>query len=453
MRCRYLFDRLRVRTHRALLLTVAGVLRLIWVISIRPEYYSDFALYLDLAQSMADGNGYRMGGALTAFMPPGYPFWLTALIVAHIEPVVGQVALSVLSVLLLYMVVRELSGNERAALAAGYLLALYPNHIAYSSLLASELLQMCCVFAGCVWLIKALRYSHASLMVLAGMAFSYGTLVKAQAVLTPVLILIAWLVHERRRIDLAMAARLCVAFACAWLAVQTPWFVRNMRLFGQPVWVSTNHGYNMLIGFNPMSDGGYGLEALPKQEVVNEVEFDRRLYRAAVRNLRNEPLRYLGLLPVKLLRLYAGDGDGILYNYMHTNRPIMEACDNHLLCAYQQMTRHRAHGHRWLALFWVNLAYYAGVIGLFAVSIIKRRIIFGHGRAAVLLTSAILIVAYYSAVSSVSFGGLRFHFVIIPWMMACAACYATVRRSALPPRQSRPSAVQPCLPGDTGDTG
>ncbi len=450
MGCRVLPEQSSKRGQIILLLAVASVLRLIWVAFIRPEYYSDFALYMDLAQSMADGNGYRMGGASTAFMPPGYPFWLTALIVLHVKPVIGQVVLGVLNVLLLYLLVQQLTGQTRAALFSGYALALYPNHIAYSSLMASELLHLCCVLAGSLWLILALRRSRPLMMMMSGLAFSYGTLVKAQVALVPAIILVAWIVYDRHAARITAVTRLCLVFLAVWLLVQTPWFVRNLRLFGEPVWVSTNHGYNMLIGFNPRSDGGYSLEALPKQEAINEVEYDRQLYRTAMRNLRNDPWRYITLLPRKLVRLYAGDGDGILYNYMHSNRAVMQACDNQLLCAYQAMLRNECKGRRWLMLFGLNLVFYIVFWGLFVASVMMYRRVLLHDIAPSSLTITWLIVIYYTLLSLVSFGGLRFHFVILPWMIASASCLFSVGLTTLSRRKGASAYV---VRNDTNHTG
>src|SRR5207249_3415028 len=76
------------------------------------------------------------------------------------------------------------------------------------------------------------------------------------------------------------------------LGVTLPWSIRNTRLFGRPVWVSTNGGINAWFGNNLASTGGYGLipEMLAAQSRSrDEVAFDSLASRRAEEFIARHP--------------------------------------------------------------------------------------------------------------------------------------------------------------------
>ena len=83
--------------------------------------------------------------------------------------------------------------------------------------------------------------------------------------------------RERKFVDPALKAALTVLIACLLIA---PWSIRNTRLLGSFVQISTNGGVNFWEGNNPTSNGS--TEALPQETIkMNEAVRDRYLGKLA----------------------------------------------------------------------------------------------------------------------------------------------------------------------------
>jgi 4-amino-4-deoxy-L-arabinose transferase-like glycosyltransferase len=95
---------------------------------------------------------------------------------------------------------------------------------------------------------------------------------------------------------------LLLATACALLAV-LPWTIRNARVHGRLVTISTNGGFNFYMGNNPTGDGGipplvFYFPRLTEEErlrdrAMSETERDRRFYALGLEYWRAQPARAL----------------------------------------------------------------------------------------------------------------------------------------------------------------
>lgn len=117
------------------------------------------------------------------------------------------------------------------------------------------------------------------------MLVGFGSLVKPIFLPVPVLILCSWFV-----LGLGWVAirKFLVVNAIAALIV-VPWTVRNYRLLGAFVPVSTNSGYVLYHGMNPESDGMWS-PALRSIGHLDEIERDRLARQAAIRQICDHPL-------------------------------------------------------------------------------------------------------------------------------------------------------------------
>jgi hypothetical protein len=99
-----------------------------------------------------------------------------------------------------------------------------------------------------------------------------------------------------------------------FVLVLLPWTARNWAVFGGFVFVSTNGGYNLLVGNHPEASGGW-------QEVRdlvapggNEREMDARFRDLAIANIVSDPAGFLVRAPMKLNRLYGQGWDAVNWN-------------------------------------------------------------------------------------------------------------------------------------------
>ncbi|WP_420606423.1 glycosyltransferase family 39 protein [Novosphingopyxis sp.] len=367
---------------------------------------SDAAWYYQRAASLAAGQGYLGDdGAPTAFWPPGWPMALS-LVFRLFGPSFAAVGLfnlacAALTAWLLLDLARRLAGGETAARLALLLYAVYPNAIGYVPLALTEMFYTMLLLAGARLLIAR---PTAPVLAAAGIVFGFATLVKAQTLIViPLVLGIALLRRPRwwRALPSALA-RGALVLAIAALAV-LPWSLRNCDAIGACVPVSTNGGYTLLTGNNDSAAGDYtpGDPAVRRLEAagLGEVGRDAEARRLGMAWIAEHPARFVRLIPLKLWRLWAPDGEAE-WGYQ---------------AGYDG---YGIHASVFRALRLLNQFYYAALLAGFAlfawIQLRRRR---GAGERLIgwwLLPYAI--AAYPSAIAMVFSGQSRFHFPVMPFV-------------------------------------
>lgn len=386
---------------------------------------SDAEWYYSRAELLAAGAGYIDNhGAPTAFWPVGWPLALAAVfrLFGASTLVVGlfNLVTSALGAVLLHDLARKLHGEGRPGAAlvgrlAVLLYAVYPNAVLYVPLALTEVFYTTLLLlAG--WLLVGRVGTPgpgAGRLALAGLVFGLATLVKAQTLVVVPLVFAIALLRERgfwRRLPGALARTGLVLAVAA--AVVAPWTIRNHRVLGEWVAVSTNGGFTLLTGNNDSARGGYtpddpvvrALEA--RKQELGEVATDAEARRLGMEWIAQHPAEFAGLLPRKFFRLWFPDGEG--------------------LWAYETgTTAYAAAPLAFLALRAVNQLWYFALLGLFAIwgwGEIRRRRAAGQP----LVDWWVLpwgIAAYPTAICLVFSGQSRFHFPVMPWICLGAACW------------------------------
>jgi hypothetical protein len=323
------------RRARACLLAIVGigaVLRVLWGLKaqapVGPEL-RDPVLYLILADHVAAGDGYRYGfeadQGVTAYYPPGYPLalgavlWLARLMLpfdvsAFDVAVWLNVALSVATIGLVFVLGRRLAG-ERAGLVAAGIWALWPNLVFHSAVVLTETLFL---FLLVLLLIVTLgdpegaRLPGRARLLTIGVLFGLTLLVRpVSVVIAPVFLVLWWGAGVR-----AALWRLALV-GVATLAVLVPWSIRSTIAMDEPVAMSLNFGDNLCLGHNPGATGGFGdlgaycytAEGLtrPESETRRQAEnIDR-----AVDYIVDNPGQTLRRTPSKLRITLQYDDDGL----------------------------------------------------------------------------------------------------------------------------------------------
>jgi len=400
------------------------LVRLLLILLVPVEPYSDGLWYYTRAIGIAEHWRYEENGIPTAYWPVGYPGFL-GLLFAVTGPSIlaaqlANLAFATLSCWLVYRISQQLFADELAARLAILILAIYPNHVAYTALIASEPLYTVLLLLFSYWLIR----SRARSPVLGiGLAIGLGTLVKSQtALLAAVLVLLAIVLtpkwHERRQV-LAKS----VLMGLVALAVVLPWTVRNYMVLGAPVFVSTNGGMSLLAGNNPSMVGlwhrDYAMDAplLAEAEfsVVNQVAADRRARALALQWIRDNPRDFISIMPQKLWRLWAPDGEAE-WSYDETTPWYDE------------------YRHYFRTVRYANQALYVAVLalaGLALIRLIRRRAngwsFYGY-----------VVAAFFTALSLVFSGQSRYHYPVMPFMIMYAGWYLASSLTVGPnPQQQR----------------
>ena len=191
----------------------------------------------------------RFAGHGDSDLPPLYPFFLVGVYrTLGRDPVavaLVQIGFDVLTVLLLHWIGRRVVGEAVGLLAAAFY-GLYP-YLLYQNLTLNDTGLFILLLVAGIWAAyrandtRDWRWAAAL-----GVLFGLGALTKTLVVLVLPLLALGWW----RTLGFRQAVRLGVISGTALLFVTAPWAIRNTRLQGEFVWISTNAGSNLHQGNN-----------------------------------------------------------------------------------------------------------------------------------------------------------------------------------------------------------
>lgn len=406
-------------------LVAALAVRLCWVLAVEARPIDDFSWYYDRAVDLAAGRGLTVHGVPTAYWPVGYPLLLAGLFLLTGPSLLAAKLLNVVLgfgiVWLSYRIARRLFASEAAGRMALVLLAFYPNHIAYTSLTASETPFLFLMLLGCLILLRRKRRLRDDC--LAGVVFGLGCLTKPTMLFVPAVFFGLSLMSRFRW---ATVARGLMVYGALGLVI-LPWSVRNYEVFGRPVFIVTNGGINLLIGNNPVANGGYG-DADPVSEARVEAEKDEGAREIVARTIarrymKEHPWRTIGLVPFRLWHLYSKDVEGFYWNELAGGAEAGPLA-----------------GRPMFLLKILAELYYLAILAMFAAGVFSFYLT-GRGAFPQPVQSALGIglIAYFTLVMMPLFGSSRLHFPLVPCFSWYAGAWLAARVTATSPRPQRAS--------------
>ncbi|MEA3002126.1 MAG: hypothetical protein QOH81_914 [Sphingomonadales bacterium] len=393
------------------LFALALGLRLLLILLFPQQPASDGAFYFDRAAGLAAGQGYSEGGIPTAFWPVGYPALLAATMMLFGTSLLGPMLLNLIaSAAILWLILwfgRRVAGGELAARTAVLLYAVYPAHITYAGAVMSETSYTALVMAAFALLVGGRR--DLRLLILSGLVFGVATLVRPQTMMFPAGAIIALLLvcRDFRWRDAGKAA---LAVHLALAAAVLPWSLRNERVLGHFVLVSTNGGVSLLTGANDQATGDHfdwadgplwRASGIPyDQRIARQVELDGRFKAMATTWIKAHPGRWAALGLKKMLFLWRKDSDGFwMLEYSYP-----------------------AAGAVLVAAQWANQLYYAGLLLLaaFCFAAAAPAVLRSRDEAALRL-GLLLCMPLFSTLLAFAFTGqVRYHYPAMPFVILAA---------------------------------
>jgi 4-amino-4-deoxy-L-arabinose transferase-like glycosyltransferase len=415
------------RAALAAIVVVAFAARIAWIAYARftPSLSDDAGRYDLLGRSLADAAGFvNPNGTTTMFWPPGYPFllaaiyklWPASLLGDHEVTValVVNAGLAAATVALTYAIGRHV-GGKRAGLIAAALLALCPSMVFFAGVTLSETLFTFVLMLALWCAMAAEERGDWRWLAACGIALGYGSLVRGQAALLVVALVPFWIASRHagaggdaeRWFDArgarAVVAKMVAVGALTLVAI-APWTLRNWRVSGSPVLISTNAGVNFYIGHSPGADGAgrivdelvFRYPELPQAEAEARINGDG--FREGLRYAAHHPLREVSLSAKKVWWLYYRDDEALRWTDGHGERHVMPDGVRSALAALSN------------AYYWL-----LGALALLGL----RRWFSARDPARVLLVA---VVAYWTLVHVAFFADPRFHAPVMPVLCVWAAC-------------------------------
>lgn len=367
--------------------------------------FSDMAEYhARAAMLLEEGRFYP-----DSWRGPGYPLFLTLLSALPGQDLmaarIGQAVLGGITAALTSVLARAFVGRG-AALLAGVIVAVYPGLVLSSVYLMPEGLYTC-LLMGALVLAMHLDTRRGAM---AGLLTGCAMLTRSVGIaVIPAIAAGGFLEGWRagRRWARPVASTVPMVLACA--ITVAPWLVHTSRVSGGPM-LDSNAAYNMLAGNNPRATGrleiadGTWAMATYLGDAIDEAERNRRAIRESWAWIRDHPLAWLRLVPVKISYLWGLEGREHAFLYATS----------------YWGARSAATVWTWGGLLLVSfpLLVLAATVGLLSAGL-TRQVTGVH--VAVLLTVVTMLHV-------LSFGESRFHLPLIPVLAVLAVRGAAARR-------------------------
>jgi 4-amino-4-deoxy-L-arabinose transferase-like glycosyltransferase len=393
----------------ALLVVFTASVRVAWIIhaDVLPFDGLDTYFYDQTARRLASGLGYThpADSQPTALFPPGYSFFLAAVYKVFWPSVAVAQTLSVLTsvgVALATYALGRIAIGRGVGLAGAFVWAAFPSQVFWTSLIMPEMAFTFAMMLSIALVFVAGNVESARgrlvLMVLAGALSGAALLIRGQAI-GVWLVVGLWLLWFRRRDALVGT----LAFALAMGLVVLPWTIRNERELHATVPISTNVGWNAVIGHADNANGGFWspaaagtFNAYIAPNPQGEVDRNEAGVRMARRWAREHPRDEIALSAKKVAILWNTDDDAIYWQQIGRVPDFMGAREYDAL--------------RYVC----DVFYYAALaMGVFGVAS-------GLKRSEAWAGLWVLIALYWTAFHVLFFSENRYHYPLIP-LIALAA--------------------------------
>lgn len=279
-------------------------------------YAGDAEQYVELARSIADGEGFRMDERLTSWRAPGYPAFVSLWFRCTERPLlVARIAQALLGALLIPMVYalgRRLHGKLAGLLASLAVAGCY------------ELIHMCAyvmtealfaVLLLALVMLLAAHQRHAGswwIPTAAGAVLGLANLVRPSLQLLPVLLL-PWFLLVTTEVA-AMRGRFARWLVLVGVSaiVVAPWSWRNYRVHGAFMPVTSDTGKVVYGALGPTASGGGGgyyrrgddYTIPPALDRGSEAEKNKTWTHEGMRYALQHPCRTFALVPRKIWNMW-----------------------------------------------------------------------------------------------------------------------------------------------------
>lgn len=283
-----------------------------------PEHHmptQDDYRYDTLAWHLASGHGYTNAfGLPEAKDPPLLPFVLAPIyIIFGHNFQAARLLFIVLGCISLILISKagEILFGKNAGIATALVAALYPDLVSYSGLTLSECVFIPMLLASLLALILAFKSQQPLYFAASGILIGLAALARPEVLLAPFFISVALLAYRR----LSFSDRLfrCGVYLSFFILAIVPWTIRNYRQYHAFIPVSVGSGVALYVGsYIPWA----GLDVRNGQPIysqpffaritrgTNEVEGDKSLRTAAIKQVLRAPMQYARLVPRKLFVLF-----------------------------------------------------------------------------------------------------------------------------------------------------
>lgn len=376
------------------------VIRFVWIYLVPTVPVEDHLVYHKMAVTLLD-NDLRLQ---TTSRPIGYPLvlsWVYWLFGIHYKVAqIFNVLLSFFTAITLFIFVRNLYGKKISKIFL-VIITFFPSLIFVNSLISSEVLHMFVI--SMIFLLLQKKGSDRYSLIVIGILIGLSALIRPITLLLPVVLFIYFLLGSK---SLFVTIKKISIISLSFLILLAPQIYRNYDLLGSFVPVSTNAGFNLYAGNNPIADG-VTVTAYPHIDLdsaVGEVEANNIYKSNAIYYIVKNPQNFLLTYASKIVYLMSNDHNAAFWSLLELERPINADKLSSIRQSFMSLSD------------W----YYYIVLALSFVSLI---LLFVRNEVVDQERLVLLYSLYIILFSSLFIASSRYHFTIIVFLAMFAARY------------------------------
>jgi hypothetical protein len=288
------------------------------VLLIKNIPFSDSAYYVNLAERLYQTGSYTSEyGFKTAFWPVGLPAYLTFTRFISEDYLLLVKFINILFYLTLIVVTYKLFSEQlskKVLIIFLILFSFFPNNLFSANVILTDY-----PFSLLLWLsvFIAIKYPLRK-AVIVGCLLALSSYLRPVGLLLPFLIILYYFKFYGIKPSLKYSGILLVVF----ILILSPWIIRNYQVFHSFVPVSTNGGFNFLMGNHSNSNGNVNFDFEYDVSNPNEVEESLRAYSKGIESIIDDPLEAIVRSFKKIFFAYIRGDSSVTWSLKQTGNNI-----------------------------------------------------------------------------------------------------------------------------------
>lgn len=288
---------------------------------ITPEPISDSKYYIEQANLLYKSGSYiNSSGNLTAFWPIGLPAYLAFLKLFSTNFIVIAKVLNILISTGLIIVCYYVFDNylSRSTLNLFIIIfTFFPNNLLSANIILTDYPFTFFLWGSVLIMLKMHKKSSVLLPVLVGIFSAFTSFLRPIGIMLPFIFVRILLLKKY-----SSGRRNSLIILTVFLLIMLPWGIRNFNIFHSFIPVSTNGGYNFLMGNHIYSSGGVNFNFEYNLLNTDESDESRKAYDKAFNDILNNPLKSLIRIPKKILCTYYRGDSSVTWGFKQVEENI-----------------------------------------------------------------------------------------------------------------------------------
>lgn len=303
-----------------LLILLNVILQIIIITSTSSIPFSDSKYYVELGKNLAlTGNYTNSFGNFTSFWPIGLPAIISVFFNLFTHPIISikifNILISSLFILVIYHFFKDKLTKVQLIILLMFF-TFFPNNLFSANTILTDY-----PYSFLFWLVILLTFKleeRFGKYILLGILIGAASYLRPVGLIIPIIILFYYMQNSNIKSSLLRTGFVILTL----IIVLSPWIYRNYNVFDEFVLLTTNGGFNFLMGNHAGSSGKINFNFEYDIENPNEPSEQREAYTNALNAIIKNPIKSIMRVPKKIIYSYIRGDSSITWSFKKTERNI-----------------------------------------------------------------------------------------------------------------------------------